>query len=405
MALFEYTQVSTTGQESRGVVDAPSLGEARRRLRTAGIHVSAVTQKQSEVQGQASAKRVRSRRVSVRDLSAATRQLSVILLAGMPLVGALSALVQQLGHHHLGRVFAQLRDRVNEGTSLARALEEHPSIFPPVYISMVEAAETAGTLESVLSQLADLFERRAKLMNKVKSAMAYPLFMVVVGSGVVIFILSFVLPSVTKLFLEMKMRLPWPTVVLMRTSDLASHYLWVFVIVVVGLIAGGIYGVRTSAGRKFWDRFKLRCPLLGQVALKVTLSRFCRTLGVLLASGVTIVEALRLAERVAGNVVIGQAAADAREAVSHGDTIANSLSRSGFFPPLIVSMIAIGEQSGTVEEGLARIADLLDGDVEARLSTLTSLLEPIMILVLGVIVGFIVLAMLLPIFDINRAIA
>jgi general secretion pathway protein F len=370
MALFEYTQVNPTGRESRGVVDAPSLEEARRRLRTAGIHVSAVTQKQAEAQ-----------------------------------VGALSALVEQLGHNRLGRIFAQVRDRVNEGASLARAVEEYPAVFPPVYVSMVEAAETAGTLESALSQLADLFERRAKLMSKVKSALAYPLFMIVVGSGVVLFILSFVLPSVTKLFLEMKMRLPWPTVVLIRTSDLASHCLWGFAVALAGSIAGGLYGVRTSAGRKFCDRFKLRCPLLGQVVLKVTLSRFCRTLGVLLASGVTIVEALRLSERVAGNVVIGQAVADAREAVSHGDTIANSLNRSGLFPPLVISMIAVGEQSGTVEDGLARIADLLDGDVEARLSTLTSLLEPIMILVLGVIVGFIVLAMLLPIFDINRAIA
>jgi general secretion pathway protein F len=405
MALFEYTQVNPTGRESRGVVDAPSLEEARRRLRTAGIHVSAVTQKQAEAQGQENAKSVRPRRVSVRDLSAATRQLSVILLAGMPLVGALSALVEQLGHNRLGRIFAQVRDRVNEGASLARAVEEYPAVFPPVYVSMVEAAETAGTLESALSQLADLFERRAKLMSKVKSALAYPLFMIVVGSGVVLFILSFVLPSVTKLFLEMKMRLPWPTVVLIRTSDLASHCLWGFAVALAGSIAGGLYGVRTSAGRKFCDRFKLRCPLLGQVVLKVTLSRFCRTLGVLLASGVTIVEALRLSERVAGNVVIGQAVADAREAVSHGDTIANSLNRSGLFPPLVISMIAVGEQSGTVEDGLARIADLLDGDVEARLSTLTSLLEPIMILVLGVIVGFIVLAMLLPIFDINRAIA
>lgn len=337
--------------------------------------------------------------------STATCQLSVILLAGMPLVGALSALVQQLGNNRLGRVFAQVRDHVNEGAALARALEEHPSVFPPIYVSMVGAAEVAGTLETVLSQLADLFERRAKLMNKVKTALAYPLFMMIVGFCVVVFILSYVLPSVTKLFLEMKMRLPWPTIVLIETSEIASRYLWGFAILVAGLIAGGMYWIRTGTGRKSWDRFQLRCPLLGQVVLKVTLSRFCRTLGVLLASGVTIVEALKLSECVAGNVVIRQAVADAREAVSHGGTIAESLGRSGFFPPLVVSMIAVGEQSGTVEEGLSRIADLLDGDVEARLSTLTSLLEPIMILVLGVIVGFIVLAMLLPIFDINQAIA
>lgn len=404
MALFEYTQVSGTGQESRGVVDAPSLSEARRRLRTAGIHVSAVVERQSEAQEKETPKRLRTGRVSVRDLSASTRQLSVILLAGMPLVGALSALVQQLGHNRLGRIFAQVRDRVNEGASLAWALEEHPAVFPPIYVSMVEAAETAGTLETVLSQLADLFERRAKLMNKVKGALAYPIFMLLVGSGVVVFILSFVLPSITKLFLEMKMRLPWPTVVLITASDIAAGYLWIFALAAVAAVGGGAYWIRTEAGRKIWDRFKLRCPLVGQVVLKLTLSRFCRTLGVLLASGVPIVEALRLAQRVVGNVVIGSAAADAREAVSHGDTIANSLDRSGLFPPLVVSMISIGEQSGTVEEGLTRIADLMDGDVEARLGTLTTLLEPIMILVLGAIVGFIVLAMLLPIFDINQAV-
>ncbi len=405
MALFEYTQVSGTGQESRGVIDAPSLGEARRRLRAAGTHVMEIAQKQTEAQSQKTSERSRTGRVSVRELAAATRQLSVLLLAGMPLLGALSALGQQLGNSRLGRIFAQIRDSVNEGVALARALEEHPSVFPPVYVSMVEAAEAAGTLENVLSQLAELFERRAKLMNKVKTALAYPIFMMVVGTCVVIFILSYVLPSITKLFLEMKMRLPWPTVVLIKTSDIASRYVWVFAVLLVSLIAGNIYWIRTGAGRKFWDRFKLRCPLLGEVVLKVSLSRFCRTLGVLLASGVTIVEALRLSERVAGNTVIAQAAADAQEAVSHGGTIADSLSASGVFPPLVVNMIAAGEQSGTVEEGLARIANLLDDDVEARLGTLTSLLEPIMILVLGVIVGFIVLAMLLPIFDINQAIA
>lgn len=405
MALFEYTQVNGSGQESRGVVDAPSLAEARRRLRAAGAHITDIAQKQVEGQEPKASRRVRTGRVGVRELSAATRQLSVVLLAGMPLLGALTALVQQLGDNRLGRIFAQVRDSVNEGVALARALEEHPSVFPPVYVSMVEAAEAAGTLENVLSQLADLFERRARLVNKVRSALAYPVFMLIVGTGVVVFILSFVLPSITKLFLEMKMRLPWPTVVLIGTSDFISRFIWVLAIFLAALIGGGIYWVRTGSGRKVWDRFKLRCPLFGQVVLKVSLSRFCRTLGVLLASGVTIVEALRLSERVAGNAVIAQAAADARDAVSHGGTIADSLNKSGMFPPLVVNMIAAGEQSGTVEEGLSRIAEMLDGDVEARLGTLTALLEPIMILVLGVIVGFIVLAMLLPIFDINQAIA
>jgi general secretion pathway protein F len=404
MALFQYTQVNPRGRESRGVVDAPSLAEARRRLRAAGVHVVEIAQRQTESQESQRFDHRHVGRISVRELSAATRQLSVVLLAGMPLVGALSALVQQLGNTRLGRIFAQVRDGVNEGVALARALEDHPSVFPAIYVSMVEAAEAAGTLENVLSQLADLYERRAKLVNKVKAALTYPLFMMVVGISVVVFVLSYVLPSVTKLFLEMKMQLPWPTVMLVKTSEITSRYVGVFVIVVACLMAANVYWLKRGKGRRFWDRLGLRCPLFGEVMLKVALSRFCRTLGVLLANGVAIVEALRLSERVAGNEVIAQAAAQTREAVSHGDTIANALGRTGVFPSLVVSMVAAGEQSGTVEEGLSRIADLLDGDVEARLSTLTSLLEPVLILVLGAIVGFIVLAMLLPIFDINQAI-
>jgi len=327
------------------------------------------------------------------------------MLAGMPLVSALSTLAQQWGESRLARVFAQIRDSVNEGVSLARALQDHPAVFPAIYVSMVEAAETAGTLESVLSQLADLYEKRARLAGKVKGALAYPLFMVVVGAGVVVFVLSFVLPSITKLFVEMKMRLPWPTVALIRTSDLLSHYCWVLGVLLVSLIAGGAYWTRTKSGGWAWDRLKLRCPLLGEILLKVAISRFCRTLGVLLASGVAIVEALGLAERVSGNRVLAAAIRNASEGISHGEPLANALGASSIFPPLVVNTIAAGEQSGTVEEGLSRIADLLDGDVEARLGMLTALLEPILILVLGAIVGFIVLAMLLPIFDINQAIA
>jgi len=405
MALFEYIQVSSQGQQSRGVIDAASLGEARRLLRVAGIHILDISQKQADTQKEEVSGRSHARRVGVRELSTVTRQLSVVMLAGMPLVSALSTLVQQLGDNYLGRVFARVRDSVNQGITLARALEEYPAVFPAIYVSMVEAAEAAGTLENVLSQLADLYERRAKLVGKVRTALAYPLFMVCVGGLVVVFILSFVLPSITKLFLEMKMRLPWPTVVLIRTSDIVSRYIWLFAILSVGLIAGIGYWLKTDRGRQSWDRLKLRCPLFGDVIRKVEVSRFCRTLGVLLTSGVSIVEALRFSEHVAGSTVIAQAAADAREAVNRGDTVADALNRTGTFPPLVVNTIAVGEQSGTVEEGLAKIADLLDGDVEARLGTLTSLLEPILILVLGVVVGFIVLAMLLPIFDINQAIA
>lgn len=404
MALFEYTHVTAAGQESRDIVDAASLAEARRRLRTVGLHVVEIAQKQADGPKNHVSGTTRVRRVGARELSTATRELSVLMLAGMPLVAALSTLVEQLGDSHLGRIFAQVRDSVTQGVTLAKAMEEYPSIFSNIYVSMVEAGEAAGTLEEVLSQLADLYERRATLTSQVKSALAYPLFMVVVGVGVVVFVLSFVLPSITKLFLEMKMRLPWPTVLLIETSGLLSRYFWVLALLVGGLLGANVYWIRTSPGRRFWDQLKLRCPILGKVMVKVAVSRFCRTLGVVLSSGVTIVDALRLAERVAGNVVIAETAADVREAVGHGDTVAGSLRRHSIFPPLVVNMIAAGEQSGTIEDSLSRISELLDRDVEVQLGTLTALLEPVMILLLGAIIGFIVLALLLPIFDINQAI-
>jgi type II secretory pathway component PulF len=202
----------------------------------------------------------------------------------------------------------------------------------------------------------------------------------------------------------MKMRLPWPTIMLIRASSFVSHYWWILAIILSGLVISQMYWLKRDSGRRFWDRFKLKCPLLGEVALKVAISRFSRTLGVLLASGVSIVEALELAERVTGNTVIERVVNDAKDAVSRGDSIASSLGRGGVFPPIVICMIAAGEQSGGIEEGLFRIADIFDSDVEAKLSTMTSLLEPVMIIVLGVVVGFIVLAVLLPIFDINKAI-
>jgi len=276
MALFEYTHVNQTGQEAQGLVDAASLEEARRRLRTAGYHVIEIAQRQAEAQRKAVSDRRRVRRIGTRELSTATRQLSVLMQAGMPLVNALSTLVEQSGDNRLGRVFAQVRDSVNEGVTLGRALADHPSVFPGTYVNMVEASEAAGTLEEVLAQLADLYERRAKLTGKVKAALAYPLFMLVVGFSVVVFVLSFVLPSITKLFLEMKMRLPWPTIVLIRTSDVISRYFWVLAVLLVGLLVAFVYWTRTSAGRKLWDRFSV-AVLSHSRCLAQQRSDYCRS--------------------------------------------------------------------------------------------------------------------------------
>jgi len=406
MPVFRYTKLSGTGHKEQSTVDAPSVADARRRLRAAGVHVIEMTDGQVDVQHQLTGqpRTIGFRKIRRRDLSTAIWQLASLLHAGIALVPALSAMVEQLGNRPLAGVFGQIRDKVNEGTSLAKAMEEYPAVFSDIFISMVRAGEATGTLESVLSRLAEMAEKHNNLANKVKAAMAYPLFMAVTGVAVVGFIFAFVIPSIAKLFLEMNRQLPWPTIMLIGISDFTQRY-FKFLIAVPGVCAGAlVLWLRTTAGRETWDRLKLKCPLLGGLALKMAVSRFSRTLAVLLASGLPIVEALDLARRVIGNSAVSAVVEDAKDAISHGERIANSFRKSGLFPPIVIHMIAAGEKSGSIEEGLGNVADVFDNEVETTVKALTSLLEPLMIVLLGTIVGFIVLAILLPIFDINRAI-
>jgi len=234
--------------------------------------------------------------------------------------------------------------------------------------------------------------------------MAYPLFMAIVGVSVIAFIFTFVIPSITKLFLEMNRQLPWPTVMLIKLSNFMQNYFWAFVIILIAIIVAPILWSKTTTGRKVWDQLKLKLPLFGNLNRKIAISRFSRTLAVLLASGLSIVETLELSKRVIGNTVISDAVDEAKDAISHGTGIAESFQRSGVFPPIVIHMIAAGEKSGGIEEGLTNVADAFDNDVEVTVKALTSLLEPAMIVLLGIVVGFIVLAILLPIFDINQAI-
>jgi general secretion pathway protein F len=406
MPVFEYTELSTDGRKGRGTIDAASLEDARRKLRTAGLHILEITDGRIDIRQQLAiaSRSISFGKIKSRDLSAATRQLASLLHAGVPLVPALSALVEQLSTQPLGKVFAQLRDRVSEGMPLAEALAEFPTVFSEIYISMVRAGEATGTLQNVLSRLAEMIQQRVNLINKVRGAMAYPLFMAIVGTAVVIFIFTFVIPSLTKLFLQMNRRLPGPTVMLMKISSFMEHYFWLFAALLGLFVAGIVFWLKTTQGRAIWDRVKLKCPLLGDLARKIAIARFSRTLAVLLTSGLSIVEALELGKRVIGNTMMSEAVDNAKDAISRGDSIANAFRRSGIFPPVVIHMIAAGEQSGGIEEGLGNVADSFDSEVETTVKALTSLLEPIMIVLLGIIVGFIVLAILLPIFDINQAI-
>ena len=405
MPIFEYTALNKLGRHERGTIDAESLEAARRELRAARVHVVRIGMGDSDAR-QAAARRTAGGggRVRARDVAVAARQLAILLRAGMAVTPALDALVEQLSGQPLAGVMAGVRDRVNQGATLASAMAEHPRAFPELFVNMVRAGEAAGALDTILWRLAEMSEKRINLAGKVKAAMVYPAVLAVVGAAVVMFLMAFVIPSVSKLFVEMKRALPWPTVSLMAVSGFVRDYFWVVCVAAVALWMAGRSWARAPAGRLAWDRLKLRTPVLGDLILKSAVARFARTLGVLLASGVPILDALAIVKRLVGNAVITEALDAAGESVGKGDSIAEPIRRSGVFPPLVYHMIAVGESSGNVEDRLVEVAEAYENEVETKTVALTSLVEPLMILIMGCVVGFIVLAILLPIFEINEVI-
>jgi len=343
------------------------------------------------------------KRTSTRDICRLARQLATLLHAGMPLVPALSALVEQLQDDPLAEIMEDICNSVNAGSTLSHALGKHPSIFSPLFINMVAAGEASGTLEDVLLRLAEMLDKRVHLASKVKSAIAYPLMMIIVATAVVMFLLSVVVPNITQIFLEMNRALPWPTRLLISISAFTEKYLLLIAIVVCAVFFAIAAGYRTKEGRLFADRTKLKLPIFGKLFLKLEIARLARTLGILLSSGIPILGALEIAKGVIQNSFIAGSLNSVKDLVGKGDTIANSIRKTGLFPPIVFHIIATGQMSGNIEAGFINIADMYDDEVETSAKTLVSLLEPTILLLMGAVVGFIVLAILLPIFEINQA--
>ena len=367
-------------------------------------------------------------RVSARELARLSRQLATLLRAGMPLVRALSALVEQMQEaqttfgtnsqnekpskrrimrlkprrNSLALIMEEVCNSVNAGSSLSCALSKHPSVFSRLFVNMVAAGEASGNLEEVLLRLAEMLSKRVHLAGKIKAAIAYPLMMAVVAAGVVVFLLSFVVPDITQIFLEMNRVLPWPTRLLIAICAFMKTY-WVLVPIVVCVAFFGIGAwTRTKQGRIIWDRSKLKLPLFGKLFLKLEIARLTRTLGILLQSGIPILSALEIVKGVVQNSFIAGALDSVKDFVGRGDNIAGAIRRTGLFPPIVFHTLATGQISGNIEDGLIDIADMYDDEVELTAKTLTSLLEPAILLVMGAVIGFIVLAVLLPIFEINQ---
>ena len=406
MAVYEYIALDAGGSRRKGIVDAGSMAAARQKLREAEVFpveiVETADRKREETDARGGAIHL-FRKVGLQELAVMTRQLATLIGAGLPLVPSLSALVTQIRHPLLKTTLARIKDEVNEGNSLTQSMSHFPEVFPPFYINMVRAGEASGTMDLVLDRLADFNESQQALRTKIRSALAYPFFMFFIGSGVLFFLVTFVVPNITNIFREMHQTLPGITVFLIVVSGFLKTFWWIIALIVLAAIVGLRYAVqKTEQGRYQWDRLKLKIPLLGGLNGKIAVARFSRTLGTLLQNGVPLLAALEIAKNVVNNTLLAEQISVVAKAVEEGQSLSAPLSKNGFFPPIAVEMMTVGEQSGKMEEMLFRIADAYEREVEASVLMVTSLLEPAMILVMGAVVGFIVVSILLPLFEMNQ---
>jgi len=407
MAVFEYSALDARGKKVSGIIDADSAAAARQKLRSARIFpVSVREARAGEVKPEARTFAFSRRLKRIRPAEAAmlTRQLATLLGAGFPLVPALDTLLSQGRSHTFNRILAQVKDSVVAGSSFAAALARYPGTFSSLFINMVRAGETSGTLEIVLDRLAEIGEKQEELKNRIRSAMTYPLLMLAVGLLVLFFLLTYIVPSITAIFSDMNQVLPAPTRFLIRLSALIKGGWWVLLLAVVGLVVLFRMLGKTAKGRFLIDRTLLRLPAVGVLVRKMAVARFSRTLGSLLENGVVLLSALEIVKNVVGNVLLADAVAAAAREVGKGQGLGNSLAASRVFPDLPIQMITVGEQSGQLEAMLYKVADVYENQVQASILRMTSLLEPVMILLMGVVVGFIVLAICLPIFEMNTLI-
>jgi general secretion pathway protein F len=464
MAVFEYHGIqAVSGKHVRGVRDSDNSRTLRATLKREGILLTNVHESQGGRTRERASQAFGSlfRRVSVADVSMMTRQLATLVAAGIPLVESVGALIEQVEKLELKRVLTQIVDRLNEGSSLAKALEAHPQVFSNLYVNMVAAGEASGTLEGVLERLADFLESQSKLRGKVIAALAYPALMIVIGTGLITLMMVVVVPKVTAIFESLDRALPWYTQLLITTSHfVASSEMLAFVLslttlsfvrpalrqykdserskqvlfTILAAVAGGLlvlfafevdslggYAIGTAMGvvagagitwlgnwlstpegRMARDGFMLTMPIFGSLVRMLAVSRFARTLATLLRSGVPLLKAMEIVRNVLDNAKLEKVIETAAGSIREGESIAGPLKRSGDFPPIVTHMIAVGERSGQLEQMLENVSRAYDNQVETRVQALTSLMEPLMIVVMGGGVGFIAFAILMPLIQMNE---
>jgi general secretion pathway protein F len=407
MPLYEYTGLTAAGKEVKGVLDTDSPRSLRAALKRDGIFLTAF---EVDREGPRSAREALSsevrigrsrRRASTQDIAIMTRQLATLVGAGVPLVEALGALRDQLDHPALKRVIGTVRQRVNEGATLADAMADHPKIFSKIYVNMIAAGESSGALDLVLVRLADFTEGQARLRQKILGALTYPIVMMVIGVAILGILMTVVVPKVTRMFEDLNATLPITTRALIWSADFARAWWWLLLILCVIAVLLVRAWKRTETGARIWSGWMLHLPIFGELIRLIAMARFSRTLSTLLRSGVPILAALQIVRNVVNNEVLAEVVDRAREAIQEGEAIATPLKRSGEFPPLVYHMVSIGERSGQLEDMLMNVATAYESQVEVSITRLTSLLEPIMIVGMGGIVAFIVFSILTPIRQLN----
>jgi general secretion pathway protein F len=407
MPVYEYTALDGAGKNVNGIIDADSAVVARQKLRGSGIfpvRVKETSSKPKDVPSGSISVSSLFKRIRPGELSATTRQLSILLGAGVTLVGSLDALIFQAANPVLKKIMAQIKESVNEGKSLAFSLSQHPKVFSQIYINMVRAGEASGSLDLVLDRLAEFSERQDALRGRFRAALAYPVFMFFIGSVILFFLITFIVPNITKIFSEMHQTLPLPTLALIGVSSFLKSFWWLVLLVLGGCIMLLKKLIKTPKGNHIWNEIKLRIPILGTINMKMAMARFGRTLGSLLQSGVPLITALQIVRNIVNNTLIAEVIDNAMEDIEAGASLATPLAQSRWFPPIAIQMISVGEQSGELENMLNKIADIYERETESQIMAMTSMLEPVMILVMGVVVGFIVISILLPIFEMNQMI-
>lgn len=420
MARFQYIALDAKGEQSANVIEANSEAEAVQQLRANGLYPTHIQEEGKGAKPKATASGHRKQKtatkskalkgqfglkVKPKNLMIFTRQLATLIDSGLPLVRSLTVLEKQEPNPLLKHTVNQLADNVQGGSTFSESLAQHPNIFNKLYVNMVKAGELGGVLELVLTRLAEYQEKAQKLKNKIVSAMVYPVIVMLIAVGILVFLMIFIVPKFKEMFTENDQTLPLISRVVFGASDFClsnqtlpgplPNIVYLFVVLFVLYFFLTLWG-KTKVGRRFVDTLKIRMPVIGDLQRKSSVARFSRTLGTLVTSGVPILQALNITRDTAGNVVISDAIEEVHEAVKEGESIVAPLQASGVFPNMVISMVDVGEETGQLPEMLLKVADVYDDEVDTSVAALTSILEPIMIVILALVVGSVVFALFLP---------